>query len=101
VFKTAADTVLVQAQATTDSRLSKRELLVAEIGDDLQAPRRVRNTAVVADIAYLAVLGKVPCHDLIAVQTDPDDADLSAGSSPTRQVSDQPDWFAAGPNRRE
>jgi len=37
-----------------------------------------RDPAVVTDVAYLAVLGKVACHDLIAVQTHPDDAHLGA-----------------------
>src|SRR5262249_26568332 len=37
-----------------------------------------RDAAVGADIAHLAVLGKVACHDLIAVETDPDDAHLRA-----------------------
>src|SRR6266536_3081656 len=37
-----------------------------------------RDTAVVADVAHLAVLGKVACHDLIAVEANPDDAHLRA-----------------------
>jgi len=45
------DQVLVQAHG------------VALVGFDGQ-----RDPGVVADVAYLAVLGKMPCHDLIAVQ---------------------------------
>src|SRR5690242_4105284 len=37
-----------------------------------------RDAAVAADVAHLAVLGKVGRHDLIAVETDPDDAHLGA-----------------------
>jgi hypothetical protein len=29
-------------------------------------------------VAHIAVRGKVACHDLIAVETDPDDAHLGA-----------------------
>src|SRR5262249_28866778 len=47
------------------------EVLVQADGGAVAGFDGERDTAVVADVAHLAMLGKVTCHELVAVETDP------------------------------
>src|SRR5580658_205207 len=66
-------TSLGDAGSAVDDQVFVQAHGVTRVGLDGQ-----RDPAVVADIAYLAVLGEVARHDLVPVQAHPYDADLWA-----------------------
>jgi hypothetical protein len=73
VLQKLGSSSLGDAGSAVDDQVFIQAHCVARAGFDGQ-----RDTTVVADIAHLAVLGQVASHDLIAVETDPDDAHLRA-----------------------